>query len=69
MCEKTLTLQVPPALQERLEALAGRLDQDIDSVLLQALEEYAERWEDHLRDLDAIDSGTDERVMLQVVNE
>lgn len=64
--EETLAVAVPAALLARLTAVAGRLGSDLAGVGRQALEEFADRWEDYQDTLDAIDLGTDQRVMLHV---
>lgn len=69
MAEKTVTLQMPASVHDRLATLASRLEQPFEHILVQALEEFAERWEDHLRDCDSLEAGTDPRVLLHVVNE
>lgn len=69
MTEKDLSLRIPAALHDRLEALAARTGQSFQDTVQSALEESAERWEDHLRDCDTLESGTEPRALLHVVNE
>lgn len=69
MTDTTLSLRVSPALHGRLEALAERTGRSLEDTLRAALEESVERWEDHLRDCDALESGAEPRTMLHVVNE
>ncbi|MFA7429064.1 MAG: hypothetical protein WCZ23_02790 [Rhodospirillaceae bacterium] len=69
MAEKTLTVQVPRALHDRLVAVASRTKNSVEATAADALLEYVERWEDHLHACDALDAGTDGRAMLHVVNE
>lgn len=69
MAEMTLTLQVPAPLHDRLMVLADRTGQSMEATLHAALEEFADRWEDHLRACDSLEAGTEARVLLHVVNE
>lgn len=66
--DKTLKIAVSTALEERLKSLAERLDKTVDQVLADALAEYADTWEDHLKTVDALKEG-DDRIQLAVVNE
>jgi len=69
MSEKTLEFTIPADLSARLAALAEKDGKTVEDVLRQAVAEHVEYWEDYHRTCDALESGADERVMLQVVNE
>lgn len=56
------------ALQGRLRRLADSMKKPLDAVLLQALGEFADNWEDHQRTVDALNAG-DDRVQLVVPQE
>lgn len=47
------------ALQGRLRALANGMKKPLAEVLTQALTEYADNWEDHMRTVEALNSGDD----------
>ena len=63
-----LILTLTPEAQERLEALAGKLEKTVDECAQLALSEFLDTWEDHLRVIDAMDDG-EERPALKVVND
>lgn len=69
MTDTTLTVTVPAELAERLSVLAERNGHDLSATLRQAMEEYADHWEDYHHTVDALDAGEDERVMLNVASE
>lgn len=69
MTEDSLNLRVPSPLRERLETLAARTGRTVEETLLAALEESVDRWEDHLRACEAMESGSEPRALLHVVNE
>ncbi len=56
------------ALQGRLRALASSMQKPLAEILTQALSEFAENWEDHMRTVEALDSG-DDRMQLVVTPE
>ncbi|MDX2221618.1 MAG: hypothetical protein SFV21_02650 [Rhodospirillaceae bacterium] len=57
------TLVVPADLESRLLALALQMEKTFDAVLLQALAEFADAWEDHFRTVAAL-ADDDDRVQL-----
>ncbi len=59
---------VTPELDARLRMLATNLGKTMDEVLVQALEEFAETWEDHLQTVAAL-KDTEDRVQLSVPKE
>ena len=61
-------LVVPPDLRARLTRLAKHMGTPMDQLLVQALREFAETWEDHQRVVDALNEG-DDRVQLVVGKE
>lgn len=63
-----LILTLTPEAQERLEALAVKLEKTVDECAQLALSEFLDTWEDHLRVIDAMDDG-EERPALKVVND
>jgi len=60
-----LSVQIDPALTERLKALAISMAKSLDQVLAQALGEFADTWEDHGRTVAALSAG-DDRMQLVV---
>ena len=44
-----LAIALTDEMQTRLEALAKQMDQSVDECALQAIHEFLESWEDHLR--------------------
>jgi hypothetical protein len=58
------TGDMPADLERRLLALAVRMEKTLDAVLLQALCEFADAWEDHFRTVKALQE--DDRVQLAV---
>ena len=44
-----LIIVLSDEMRGRLESLAGRMDQSVDEALQQAVHEFIENWEDHLR--------------------
>jgi len=65
---KGLSLAVPPELEQRLRALARDMQKSVDQVLVQALQEFADNWEDHMRTVQAL-GAEDDRVQLSVPQE
>ncbi len=63
----TVNISISEDLNRRLAALAERMEKSTEEILVLALQEYAENWEDHLDTVDALKEG-DDRVQL-VVNE
>jgi len=63
-----LSVQVAPALEDRLIDLAMRMAKPLDQVLAQALSEFADTWEDHMRTVNALNQS-DDRVQLVVPSE
>jgi predicted transcriptional regulator len=59
-----ISVQVTPALEARLNALAANMSTVVDALLVQALTEFVETWEDHQRTVAALNDGSDR---LQVV--
>ncbi len=60
-----LTVLVPPPLEARLRFLAGDMGKSVEALLTQALNEFAENWEDHMRTVNALNEN-DDRVQLSV---
>jgi hypothetical protein len=56
---------VSPELDARLQALALSMEKTMEELLLQALTEFADAWEDHQRTVAAL-RDTDDRVQLAV---
>lgn len=63
----TVDITISEDLNSRLTALAKRMEKSKAEILVLALQEYAENWEDHLDTVDALKEG-DDRVQL-VVND
>jgi predicted DNA-binding protein len=63
-----LIVQMPPALEERVRALAERMSVPLDQLLVMALGEFTEAWEDHMQTVRALNEG-DDRVQLAVPKE
>ncbi|WP_019645766.1 hypothetical protein [Novispirillum itersonii] len=61
-----LSLLLPADLLGRLQGLAQRGDKPLAAVLLQAAEEFADRWEDYYQTCDALALGEPERATLSV---
>lgn len=55
---------IPTDLDRRLRSLASKMDKTFDAILLQALCEFADAWEDHFRTMTAL--ADDDRVQLAV---
>lgn len=58
-------LGVSMELDERLRALATEMNKSLEEVLIQALTEFADNWEDHLRTVRTLNAG-DDRMQLSV---
>jgi predicted transcriptional regulator len=63
-----LRVNVSPQLESRLKALAKSMDITLAQVLIQAVTEFAETWEDHQRTVAALSEG-DDRMQLVVPQE
>lgn len=55
---------MPADLERRLMALAVQMEKTLDAVLLQALCEFADAWEDHFQTVEALQD--DDRVQVAV---
>jgi predicted transcriptional regulator len=55
---------LPPALQKRLAALAKLMNTSMAALTVQALSEFADTWEDHFRNVKALQD--DDRIQLAV---
>ena len=55
---------LPKDLEKRLRALARHMEKTMDAVMLQALCEFADAWEDHFRNMR--DLQDDDRIQLSV---
>ena len=62
------SIVVTPELDARLRMLATNLGKTMDEILVQALEEFVETWEDHLQTVAALKESED-RVQLSVPKE
>jgi predicted transcriptional regulator len=60
-----LHIKVNPALQARLSVLAKGMERTMDELLLQALTEFADTWEEHQRTVDAL-NAEDDRMQIVV---
>lgn len=56
---------LPKDLEKRLMALAAQMDKTMDALLLQALCEFADAWEDHFRTVTVL-AEEEERVQIVV---
>jgi hypothetical protein len=61
-------LDLAPELNARLRMLATYMGKTMDQLMLQALTEFCETWEDHQRTIAAL-KDTDDRVQLSVPKE
>ena len=66
-----LTVTLPEQLRDRLAEVAARVGQPLETCLAQAVEEYVEHWETHLRDVDTFNEEEDggDRPVLKAANE
>ena len=62
------SIVVTPELDARLRMLATNLGKSMDEILVQALQEFVETWEDHLQTVAALKDSED-RVQLSVPKE
>jgi hypothetical protein len=58
-------LGVSLELDQRLRDLATQMNKTLEEVLIQAMTEFADNWEDHLRTVRTLNSG-DDRMQLSV---
>jgi predicted transcriptional regulator len=63
-----LVIQVPPELDARLKMLATNMAKTMEELIAQALAEFTETWEEHLRTIAALKDDED-RVHLSVPKE
>lgn len=63
-----LHIKTDPALEARLRMLATRMGKDLPAVIVQALNEFADNWEDHMQTVQAL-KDTEDRVHLTVPKE
>jgi hypothetical protein len=54
-----LSVQVAPVLEQRLRGLAALMDKPLDQLLDQALTEFADNWEEHMRTLRTLGDDSD----------
>lgn len=66
---QTVTLGISEDLRARLEDIAVRTGRSMDDLLLLALSEFAENWQDFLDAQDDFDISEDERRSLRVVGD
>lgn len=64
-----VVIALPKDLRERLDALAAKMGQSVSDCLLQAVTEFVDNWEDHLRVVAALQEGEEERPDLRAVIE
>jgi predicted transcriptional regulator len=65
VAKKAAVPALPKDLEKRIGALAKQMDKSFDAVVLQALCEFADAWEDHFRTV-AVMVEEDERVQIVV---
>ena len=63
-----LRVAATPTLEARLKALAKTMGKSLDQVLVQAMTEFADTWEEHQRTVAALSEG-DDRMQLVVPQE
>ena len=63
-----LHVEADPALEARLRMLATKMGKDLPTVIVQALNEFADNWEDHMQTVQAL-KDTEDRVHLSVPKE
>lgn len=64
--EPGVMLAVSAELDARMCALADQMNKTLEEVLIQAMTEFADTWEDHLRTVDALGEDND-RMQLAVI--
>lgn len=65
----SLVVTLPPDLRGRLQAMAERTERSLEHCLEQAVFEYVEHWERHLRDVQELQAEGTERPVLRAVND
>lgn len=65
----SLVVTLPPELRDRLLAMAERTERSVEQCLEQAVFEYVEHWERHLRDVQELQAEGSKRPVLRAVNE
>ena len=63
-----LVLKTDPALEARLRMLATKMGKHLSAVIVQALNEFADNWEDHMQTVQVLRDSED-RVHLTVPKE
>jgi hypothetical protein len=63
-----LAIKTDPALEARLRMLATKMGKDLPALIVQALTEFADNWEDHMQTVQAL-KDTEDRVHLTVPKE
>ena len=63
-----LVIKTNPALEARLRMLASKMGKSLDALIVQALGEFADNWEDHMQTVAAL-QDTEGRVQLSVPKE
>lgn len=63
-----LRVAATPTLEARLKALAKTMGKSLDQILVQAMTEFADTWEEHQRTVAALSEG-DDRMQLVVPQE
>ena len=61
-------IKTDPALEARLRMLATKMGKSLDALIVQALGEFADNWEDHMQTVAALRDSED-RVHLTVPKE
>lgn len=65
----SLVVTLPVELRARLQAMAERTGRTVEQCLEQAVFEYVEHWEIHLRDVQELQAEGQERPVLRAVND
>lgn len=63
-----LVIKTDPALEARLRMLATKMGKSLEALIVQALGEFADNWEDHMQTVAAL-RDTEDRVHLSVAKE
>jgi hypothetical protein len=63
-----LVIKTDPALEARLRMLGTKMGKSLEAVIVQALSEFADNWEDHMQTVAAL-RDTEDRVHLSVPKE
>lgn len=64
-----LLLTLTPEVQQRLEAMAEKIDRSIEDCAQLALSEFLENWESYLLTLEALENDDEERPVLRAAND